>query len=149
MRQRWKCTLVTSVFRPISQSAVAKCLSCSNKCVFFCKLWKETILYYSRKIVRHTPKFQQAQKYSNISPLLFPPPPPKKEIPTQSMLTMASKADSRLIKSVVFRPQQQLGYNGEDRSGDDMSSWVHKNASLTISLDTQILLRETNVNTTS
>ena len=65
----------------------------------------------------------------------FPPPPPKKETPSQSMLTMASKADSRLIKSVVFRPQQQLGYNGEDRSGDDMSSWVHKNASLTISLD--------------
>ena len=135
MRQRWKCTLVTSVFRPISQSAVAKCLSCSNKCVFFCKLWRENILYYFRKIVGHTPKFLKAQKY--LFSTFSASASQKRNSLFQSMLTMASKADSRLIKSVVFRPQQQLGYNGEDRSGDDMSSWVHKNASLTISLDVQ------------
>ena len=116
----YQCLWVTKFCAKFGRHRIPRTASMHNFFIVLRSMWKEPAPF---------------NKPRNISPPLFPPPPPKKEIPSQSMLTMASKADSRLIKSVVFRPQQQLGYNGDDRSGDDMSSWVHKNASLTISLD--------------
>ena len=112
MSQCWKCTLETSVFGPISQSAVAKCLSCSNKCLFFSKLWagKRSSLTWENLSTDTISKFQQAHhkllKFY-IFQIHFLSQAKERNSPPHLGPTMDSKVDSRLIKSVVFRPALQ------------------------------------------
>ena len=136
MSQCWKCTLGTSVFGPISQSAVAKCLSCSNKCLFFGKLWRENILFLLLEKTCWTlfSNFKKQTELPNIqhfSNLLFAQVQQKRNSPP-SLPTMASKVDSRLIKSVVFRPAPQ--WRAADRVTICHLGEATKTA-LTISLD--------------
>ena len=110
MSQCWKCTLETSVFGPISQRAVAKCLSCSNKCLFFCKLLKGKYPLLLEKTC--WTQFQNFNKHTDllrfyISQIYFLSQAEQKRNSPHLSPTMDSKVDSRLIKSVVFRPWLQ------------------------------------------